>query len=96
MPQFLDDSIDYDFERGISLVKNRIWATSKTPKFSELGKTLTNVKKINSQNSLLEQHQLEMLHTYTVTTAEINHGKLVTSFNKIIPLTRNQLGLGRS
>ena len=96
IPQFLDDSIDYDFERGIRLVKHRIWATSKTPKFSDLGKSLTNVKKINSQNGLLEQHQLEMLHTYTVTTAEINHGKLVTSFNKVLPLTRSQLSLGRS
>lgn len=96
MPQFLDDSIDYNFERGIKTVKNRIWATSKTPKFSDLGKTLTNAKTINSQNSLLEQHQLKMLHTYTVTTAEINHGKLVTSFNKVLPLTRNQLSLGRS
>ena len=96
MAKHLDDSIDYDFARGIQEVKNRVWATSKTPKFRDLRKALTNAREINSKINLLNPRKFENLHLREFTIAEINHGKLITLSDELQPLTREQFSLGRS
>jgi hypothetical protein len=84
---FIDETIDYDFYRKVSVIQIRIWATSFTPSIFKPWQSIPNASVyqasiLNTKNPNSTKLQLVEIHNGVV-----HHGKIVSQKNKLLPLS---------
>jgi hypothetical protein len=91
IPNFLDESIDYDFYRQSKFTFLRIWATSLTPRIN-LGR-IPNASKISaSKVRISDIPDYGTPQVVKLFNAKVLHGSVVTVQSDFYPLDNSQFG----
>ena len=95
-PQYLDETIDYNFFRGALDVKVRIWSTDKLSAIEELMSEPPLSQLTQIWDSDPDQKNVLALVHKTIEDASVHHGKFITSDSRIFPISTEQSFTGCS
>lgn len=83
----IDETIDYDFYRKVSVIQIRIWSTSITPSIFKPWKSIPNASIYQRRIMDTKEQNPTKLQLFEVHNAAVHHGKIVSQDNTLLPLS---------